>query len=484
MRSVALCLSLVLATCAHAQGPRHWPQFRGVNGCAVADGKPLPGDLKHPLWKTPMLAGWSSPCVWGDRIFLAGFDADKQQLQTIGIDRANGRVLWRRHAPAEKIERVYKVNSPASSTPATDGERVIVYFGSYGLLCYDFAGKELWRRPLGPPRAGFGSGTSPMFAGDLVLLNGQGKDSHLLAIDPKTGKTVWTTEGTPFPSDYPVPILWPQKDRTEVVVPARGGMIAFDLKDGKRRWWITGLSPEANSSPALGDGLLFVSTHLPGGDPDRRMTLPPFDELLKKHDKNADRKLGRTEIPSDIRIFQRDGKEGVGEIFLHQMFWLFDKNKDSMIDETEYHGILKTPFNNSLIAIRPGGEGDISTSHIAFQVKKGAPEVPSPLYYEGRIWMVRNGGILTVIDAKTGKETFPQTRLSPGGIFYASPVAGDGKIYLASDAGVVIVLKSSDRYEVLSETDLGETIRATPALADGVLYVRTAGYLLAYGAVK
>jgi outer membrane protein assembly factor BamB len=95
--------------------------------------------------------------------------------------------------------------------------------------------------------------------------------------------------------------------------------------------------------------------------------------------------------------------------------------------------------------------------------------------------MVRNGGILTVIDAKTGKEAYAQTRLSPGGIFYASPVAGDGKIYLASDAGVVIVLKSSDRYEVLSETDLGDTIRATPALVDGVVYVRTAGHLLAFG---
>ena len=480
------CLALILfAGNLSGQETPRWPQFRGVDGRAiVADGKTLLSEFgpdKNVLWKAPMLEGWSSPCVWSDRIFLTGFDPAKQQLQTIGIRRSDGRVLWRRYAPAEKIERVNKVNSPASSTPATDGERVMVYFGSYGMLCYDFAGKELWKRPLPTPRAGFGSATSPMLTGDLVLLNGQGKDAHLLAMNKTTGETVWTTEGTPYPSDYPVPMLWKQDKTTEVIVPGRGGLITYDLADGKRRWWIPGLSPEANSSPALGDGLLFVATHLPGGDPDRRMKLPAFAELLKQFDKNADRKLARKEAPDDMVIFQRDGKDGVGEIRLHQMFWLFDKNKDNHIDETEWNAILKTPFNNSLIAIRPGGAGDISDTHIAYQVKRGAPEVPSPLYYQGRVYMIRNGGILTVIDAKTGKEVYPQTRLSPGGIFYSSPVAGDGKVFLASDAGVVIVLKSAEKYEVLAENDLGETIRATPALVDGVVYVRTAGHLYAFG---
>ena len=485
MRPLApLAMILLTANAVDAQTPR-WPQFRGVDGQAIAsDAKPLPADFgvaKNVRWKTRAPEGWSSPCIWGDRIFLTAFDRQTQKLETLALDRTSGKILWRQIAPAEKIERVYNVNSPASSTPASDGERVVVYFGSYGLLCYDFAGKELWRRPLGPPRAGFGSATSPMFAGDLILLNGQGKDSHLLAVKKQSGETVWTTEGTPFASDYPVPMLWKQGQTTEVIVPARGGLITFDLADGKKRWWIPGLSPEANSSPALGDGLLFVATHLPGGDPDRRMKLPSFGEILKQYDKNGDQKLGRQEAPNDMVIFQRDGKDGVGEIRLHQMFWLFDKNKDNAIDETEWNAILKTPFNNSLIAIRPGGAGDISTTHVAFQVKRGAPEVPSPLYYQGRIYMVRNGGILTVIDAKSGKEAFPQARLSPGGIFYASPVAGDGKVYLCSDAGMVIVLKASEKYEVLAENDLGETIRATPALMDGVVYVRTAGHVYAFG---
>lgn len=486
MRWLFALLFAALIGNVHAQEPPRWPQFRGVEGRAIAaDSKPLLaefGPAKNVRWKTAIPEGWSSPCIHGERIFLTAFDPAKQKLETLCLERATGKILWRQIAPAEKIERVYKVNSPASGTPATDGERVVVYFGSYGLLCYNFAGKELWKRPLPAPRAGFGSATSPMFAGDLVLLNGQGKDSHLLAVRGATGETVWTTEGTPFPSDYPVPTLWKQPAATEVILPARGGLIAFDLADGKRRWWINGLSPEANSSPTIGDGLLYVATHLPGGDPDRRMKLPTFDELLKQYDKNGDRKLSRQEAPSDMVIFQRDGKDGVGEIRLNQMFWLFDKNKDNHIDEAEWNAILKTPFNNSLIAIRPGGTGDIGASHIAYQVKKGAPEVPSPLFYQGRIYLVRNGGILTVIDAKSGKEAFPQTRLSPGGIFYASPVAGDGKVYLCSDAGVVIVLKASEKYEVLAENDLAETIRATPALVDGVVFVRTAGHLYAFGA--
>src|SRR5262249_30935463 len=277
--------------------------------------------------------------------------------------------------------------------------RVYVSFGSYGLLCYDFQGEEVWRRPLPTPRTNFGSATSPVVAGELLLLNGQGKDLHLLAVNARTGATVWTTAGTPFPSDYPVPFLWRQGPDTEVIVPGRGGLLAFDLKDGSKRWWVPGLSPEVASSPTSGDGVLFVASHLPGGDPDLRMKLPDFDDLLKRFDKNGDGKLSRKEVPTDLLIFSRGGKDGVGEIYLHQMYWLFDKNGDGHIDRQEWQAMLTTPFNNSLLAIRPGGRNDISQTHVAWQVKRGVPEVPSPLYYQGRIYLIRNGGILTCVSA-------------------------------------------------------------------------------------
>jgi outer membrane protein assembly factor BamB len=484
---LTMSAALVLAAPLPAQAPREarWPQFRGPDGRAVSpDEQPLPvefGPAQNVLWKTALPSGFSSPCIWDDHLFLTGFDARAQKLETLCLDRRTGAIRWRRTAPAERVERVYKVNSPASATPATDGQRVYVSFGSYGLLCYDFHGEELWRRPLPTPPTGFGSATSPIVAGDLVLLNSQGKDLHLLAVHARTGATAWTTAGTPFPSAYPVPLLWRPGPDTEVIVPGRGGLLAYGLKDGGRRWWIPGLSPEANTSPTHGDGLLFVASHLPGGDPDLRMTLPDFDDLLKRYDKNNDGKLSRKEVPTDLLIFSRGGKDGVGEIRLHQMFWLFDKNNDGHIDRQEWQSMRTTPFTNSLLAIRPGGQKDISQTHVAWQVKRGVPEVPSPLYYRGRLYLVRNGGVLTCVHATTGKEVFPASRLGQGGMFYASPVAGDGKVYVASDAGVVTVLKAGDRFEVLAENDLEETIRATPALVGGTIYLRTAGHLYAFG---
>lgn len=481
--SFVSCCVVIFGANAQAQDTAHWPQFRGPHGRGIAaDHQPLPvhfGPDKNLLWKTALPSVMSSPVVWGDRIFITGHDTQRQQLLTFCLDRRTGSVLWQQPAPAEKIERVYKVNSAATATPATDGERVYVSFGSFGLLCYDFDGKEIWRRPLPLPPAGFGTGTSPVLAGDLLLLNGQGKDLHLLAVNRKSGATVWTTPQPPFPSLYPSPFLWKSGAVTEAIMPGRGGLLAYDIKDGSRRRWVPGLSPEANTSATEGDGLLFVASHLPGGDPDLRMKLPTFDELTK-YDKNNDRKLSRQEAPTDLKIFARGGKEGVGEIFLHQMYWLFDKNNDGHIDAQEWHAMTETPFNNSLMAIRPGGTGDISKSHIVWQAKRGVPEVPSPLYYHGRIYMIRNGGILTCLDAKTGKELFAPARLGPDGMYYASPVAGDGKVYIAADAGFVIVLKARDRFEVLAENDLGEPIGATPALADGALYVRTARHLLAF----
>lgn len=481
-----LALLALVASIAAGQEPTplRWPQFRGQDGLAVSpEGKRLPaafGPGKNVVWKTAIPAGISSPCIWGEHIFITAHDEKTKKLETLCLDRQTGAIRWRQMAPTEKIESVYKVNSPAAATPASDGRRVYVAFGSYGLLCYDFDGTEIWRRPLPTPRTNFGSATSPVVAGDLVLLNGQGKDLHLLAVKAATGVTAWETETPPFPSDYPVPFLWQNGPSTEVVIPGRGGLLAYDLKDGKRRWWIPGLSPEAPSSPTRGDGLLFVASHLPGGDPDLRMKLPDFDELLKRYDKNKDGKISPAEAPPDLIIFSRGGKDGVGDIRLGNMFWLFDKNGDG-IDRKEWQAMIETPFTNSLLAIRPGGLKDISKSHVAWQSRRGVPEVPSPLYYRGHLYLVRNGAVLTCLDARTGKEAYPRQRLRPGGIFYASPVAGDGKVYLSSDAGVVIVLKARAHFEVLAENDLGESIRATPAIADGKIYLRTAGHLYAFG---
>src|SRR5262245_55086895 len=164
-QAAGLALALGLGATAGA-GEANWPQFRGPDGRGVAEGKAkLPakfGPTTKVLWKTALPAGWSSPCVWGTRIFLTGFDPKTKKLETLCLDRAKGGVLWRKAAPADALEKVHTTNSPAAATPATDGERVYVYFGSYGLLCYDLKGKELWKKPLPTPKTRFGSGTSPV----------------------------------------------------------------------------------------------------------------------------------------------------------------------------------------------------------------------------------------------------------------------------------------------------------------------------------
>src|SRR5829696_4804244 len=130
----------------------HWPQFRGPGGLGIGEGAEPPAHFassSNVLWKAALPAGHSSPCIWGNKIFLTGYDGKK--LETICLDRATGTVLWRETAPAEKIEPAHRIANPASSTCATDGERVFSYFGSFGLLAYELNGKESWRVPLPAP---------------------------------------------------------------------------------------------------------------------------------------------------------------------------------------------------------------------------------------------------------------------------------------------------------------------------------------------
>jgi len=163
--------------------PSYWPQFRGPNASGIAaDNKPAPvefGPNKHLAWKTALPVGHSSPCIWDNRIFLTGYRTNDQKLETLSLDRTSGTVLWQREVPAEKIEWINQwmsPNNPASPTPATNGKYVVAYFGSYGLIAYDFTGKTLWEMKLPPGKSMHGTGSSPIIVGDLVIL-----DQHLTA---------------------------------------------------------------------------------------------------------------------------------------------------------------------------------------------------------------------------------------------------------------------------------------------------------------
>jgi outer membrane protein assembly factor BamB len=173
-----------------------WPQFRGPNGSGVADGQKPPvefGPDKNVKWKTPAPSGLSSPIVAGDKLVITAFDGGK--LYTIAYNRADGKEAWRVEAPAKQIEAYHKTEgSPAASTPATDGARIVSYFGSCGLFCYDLSGKELWRfeMPTAATAGDFGSGASPILVdGTVVLVRDEKKDPKVLALDAATGSRRW-----------------------------------------------------------------------------------------------------------------------------------------------------------------------------------------------------------------------------------------------------------------------------------------------------
>jgi outer membrane protein assembly factor BamB len=171
------------------------------------------------VWKASLKSGHSTPCIVGDSIFLTSYDAEKEQLATVALDRTTGRMLWRRVAPAERIEQVHRVGNPAAATPGCDGERVYVFFGSYGLLCYDLQGSLVWSRPLGPFQDEFGAASSPIIVDDLVILNeDHDTDNYLYAFDAETGETRWQVPRNEFTRSYATPIIFEHAGRRQIVV--------------------------------------------------------------------------------------------------------------------------------------------------------------------------------------------------------------------------------------------------------------------------
>jgi outer membrane protein assembly factor BamB len=247
--SLVLLAAVTLVSLRHSQAAAAWPQFRGPNCAGVSETDKPPvefGPTTNLLWKIALPAGISSPCIWQDRIFLTGFT--DQKLTTLCLRRRDGIVLWRQFAPAETIEEVNPDSSPASATVATDGERIYSYFGSYGLLAYDFDGRELWRKPLPLVVSLNGSGTSPVVIDGMVIVNRDQEDgkSSLLAVEARTGKTAWETPRPFAGSSYTTPVLWERGPVRDVVLAGSLRVMGYGLKDGKEQWSATGLKRSAS----------------------------------------------------------------------------------------------------------------------------------------------------------------------------------------------------------------------------------------------
>src|SRR5436190_17523995 len=222
-----------------------WPQFRGPNASGVSNETKLPvefGPDRNVVWKTAIPPGNSSPSVAGDKIFLTAVEHDK--LFTIALDRATGRILWRREAPRPRKQVIERpANGPVSGTPVTDGKNVFSFFADFGLLAYGPDGNELWRMPLGPFINPFGHGASPILAGGtLLMVCDQDIGSFLLAVDKMSGRVLWRAERQQAQRGYATPVLYqPPSGGMQVLVAGSYRLTGYDLKTGKEIWWIRGL---------------------------------------------------------------------------------------------------------------------------------------------------------------------------------------------------------------------------------------------------
>ena len=494
MRKMLIATGLVLLLAGRCLGQMTWPQFRGPNGQGVSALAAPPaafGPSSNLLWSVEIPPGHSSPVVVGNRIFLTAFQTGK--LHTIALERTTGKLLWQRPAPARLIEKVHAFASPASPTPLADENRVIVYFGSFGLLCYDHDGKELWAKPLPTPKSTYGTSSSPIRVGQtaVIVLDSNDKASKLLAVNLADGTTVWEAARPLSTSGWATPMLWDHDGKSEIVVLGARRLISYDSRSGKDLWWMDGFTPETISVPVAGDGLLFVSAAGLAGPPAERFETMTWQDMFKL-DRNGDEKIQKAEVPKDFKFTLRpelppDNPGRYLPLPFRLMFDSIDGNRDGELTEQEFMGFVKqwgSRATPSLKAIRPGGTGDVTKSHVAWQLHKGIPEIPSPLYYRGRIYMVRDGGFVGCVKAATGELLF-QERVGAEGAYCASPVAAGDRIFLASHNGVAVCIDAAgEQLKVLARNDLGEKIWATSALGDGTIYVRTEKHLYAFSEGK
>jgi outer membrane protein assembly factor BamB len=432
---IIFLLALISSLTVGKAASENWPQFRGPKSAGVAEGPALPekwSATENIAWKTEIPGiGWSSPIVWGDKIFVtavisaAEIETPKKGLYLGGnrleppkgehrwmvycVDLKKGKIVWEREAyrGVPTITRHLK-NTFASETPVTDGERVYAYFGNLGLYCYDFKGALIWKQSFESRRTRFGWGTasSPALHGDrIILLNDNDEQSFLAAYNKKTGVQVWRAERE-IGTNWATPYVWENNGRTEIIVPGWKVVRSYDL-NGKVLWEFKGMSSIVIPTPFSKFDLLYVASGYVGDQ------------------------------------------------------------------------------HRPVYAIRPGASGDISlkegeTSNkfIAWYLPQGGPYNPSPLVYGDYYYTLYDRGFITCHDAKTGKEVYGKQRIDANAsAFTSSPWAYNGKIYCLSEDGDTFVIQSGPEYKLLGKNSLDEMCMATPAIANGSLIIRTASKL-------
>lgn len=435
LRHLPVLLGIAFALFAPALlSQSHWPQFRGPDARGIGHSNDLPiqwSTNENVSWQVEVPGrGWSSPVIWGDRLFLTTVVSEgPEELPKKGLyfggerkasehphrwimlclDRHSGKTLWTKELfTAVPTSSIHVKNSHASETPVADANHVYALFGQIGLFCLTHDGDLIWSKSFDAreTRYGWGSSISPVIHDNqLFVVRDFETESELTAFDTKSGKELWRVPRDE-PTNFATPYIWAHPDRTELVVPGRNKVRSYSL-DGKVLWSLKGMSTITIPTPFEADGLLYLCAG--------------------------------------------------------------------------YVGDRETP-NKPVYAVRPGGSGDLAPvdgtegeSFIAWMEPNAAPYNPSALVYKERFYVLWDFGFLNCRNARTGVEVYDKQRLNPTGTaaFTSSPWAYRDRIFCLSEDGDTYVIKAGDAYEVERINSLGEMCMATPAMADGGLYIRT-----------
>jgi outer membrane protein assembly factor BamB len=396
----ALALSIVLP-CPGAE--RQWPRFRGPSGQGDTSATALPTVWdkagRNVVWRTKVPGvGNSSPIIWNDRIFLTSSDEKGTERFVHCFDRATSKLRWTKQAPAHAPEPgVRDKNGYASATPVTDGQRVIAFLGSVGLVCYDFDGKLLWHYDAFTVKTTHGTGSSPVLYKNLVILaqDQNQAESIFLALDKATGKKVWQHQRSRAMT-WTTPVIVHVDDHDELIIAGAETVRGYEPLTGKEIWSLRGPTQEVIPAIVVGKDLLYSAS-------------------------------GR---------------------------------------------------NGPTLALRPGGSGDTTQTHLVWRAVRGGPHVPTPAFVKGRLYTANDTGIFSCLDAATGKLIYLE-RISDR--FSASPIVAGDLLYFPGESGVTYVVRTGDALDVVGRNDLGSPILASPAVADGRLFLRTEQELFCIG---
>jgi outer membrane protein assembly factor BamB len=461
--SVRSRISIAIAILAAAGGARadDWPRFRGPNGSGAAPDTSLPLEISvaTAAWTRAVPPGQSSPIVVRGTVFLTALDGDT--LVTAAYDTRTGEEKWRRSVPRLRVDEIAPESGPAVPTPAADAGGVYSFFPEFGLVAYGFDGRERWRHELPPFRSFYGMGSSPIVEhGVLVLQCDETSEPFILGLDPASGKELWRRSREVRAESWTTPVVHRAGTENARVLTFGSYVVdAYDPRTGEPAWRLPGFGTTPVSSPVVDGDLAFVVVHDQAAE-----FAPPAYESFVKLDVDGDQALDREEIkPSEYA----------------NTFGWFDLDRDGKAALTEIARQLEVMSSRDfgLVAVdlaAPGGP------RILWRDGKTLPYVATPILYRGVLFLVKDGGILTSYEPKTGailKRGRIQGATEP---FFPSPVAAGDRLYLTSSTGTVAVVTAKAQWETLAVNDLDEPVSASPAIADGRLFVRTHSKLYAF----